>query len=156
VSIILTPGMLQTYLHSFITWVQYERHLVPPPFPLQIRNAMQQRSRWAKGHFQIVYSREHCPLLSSKLSWPMRLLYCSAVYSYIVCCISTPFFQSTTTASLNYNVPSDQSVSAPSNSYLCEQSLVILSNFGVPSTKKMCCSDSGHHNLDRNFPPGDQ
>ena len=24
----------------------------------------------------------------------MRLLYCSAVYSYIVCCVSTPFFQS--------------------------------------------------------------
>jgi len=56
---------------------------------------MQQRSRWAKGHFQLVYSRQHCPLLASQLSWPMRLLYCSTVYSYIVCCISTPFFQST-------------------------------------------------------------
>lgn len=47
-----------------------------------------------QGHFQIVYSREHYPLLEKKLPWHMRLLYCSAVYSYIVCCVATPYFQS--------------------------------------------------------------
>ncbi len=34
----------------------------------------------------------HCPLLQSKLSWPMRIMYSSGVWSYIVGAISTPTF----------------------------------------------------------------
>ncbi len=34
----------------------------------------------------------HCPLFQSKLSWPMRIMYSSGVWSYIVGAISTPTF----------------------------------------------------------------
>ena len=36
--------------------------------PDQIRNCYQQRSRWCKGHFQIIFNKQHCPLTQSKLS----------------------------------------------------------------------------------------
>ncbi len=45
-----------------------------------------------QGHFQIMFSWQHCPLLQSKLSWPMRIMYSSGVWSYIVGAISTPTF----------------------------------------------------------------
>ncbi|CAL8470908.1 g10450 [Coccomyxa elongata] len=60
--------------------------------PDQIRNCYQQRSRWCKGHFQIMFNWMHCPLFQSKLSWPMRIMYSSGVWSYIVGAISTPTF----------------------------------------------------------------
>ena len=45
-----------------------------------------------QGHFQIMFSWQHCPLFQSKLSWPMRIMYSSGVWSYIVGAISTPTF----------------------------------------------------------------
>jgi cellulose synthase/poly-beta-1,6-N-acetylglucosamine synthase-like glycosyltransferase len=36
--------------------------------PDQIRNCYQQRSRWCKGHFQIIFNKDHCPLTQRKLS----------------------------------------------------------------------------------------
>ena len=39
-----------------------------------------------------MFSYQHCPLLQSKLSWPMRIMYSSGVWSYIVGAISTPTF----------------------------------------------------------------
>ncbi|KAK9865087.1 hypothetical protein WJX84_007198 [Apatococcus fuscideae] len=59
--------------------------------PDQIRNCFQQRSRWTKGHFQIMFNPKVCPLFQSELSWGMRLMYCSGVWSYVVAAISTPF-----------------------------------------------------------------
>ena len=35
--------------------------------PDAVRNCYQQRSRWCKGHFQIFFSLEHCPLLQKGL-----------------------------------------------------------------------------------------
>ncbi|DBB00628.1 TPA: hypothetical protein ACH3X3_002312 [Trebouxia sp. C0006] len=60
--------------------------------PDQIRNCYQQRSRWCKGHFQIAMNKERCPLLQKRLSWGMRILYMSGVWSYIVGLTSTPTF----------------------------------------------------------------
>lgn len=46
----------------------------------------------SQGHFQIMFNWQHCPLFQSKLSWPMRIMYSSGVWSYIVGAISTPTF----------------------------------------------------------------
>ena len=40
--------------------------------------------RCAQGHFQIMFSRQYCPLFQRRLSPLMRLLYCSGVWSYVV------------------------------------------------------------------------
>lgn len=45
-----------------------------------------------QGHFQIMFSWQHCPMFQSKLSWPMRIMYSSGVWSYIVGALSTPTF----------------------------------------------------------------
>ena len=45
-----------------------------------------------QGHFQIALNRERCPLLQKRLSWGMRILYMSGVWSYIVGLTSTPTF----------------------------------------------------------------
>jgi hypothetical protein len=39
-----------------------------------------------------MFSWQHCPLFQSKLSWPMRIMYSSGVWSYVVGAISTPTF----------------------------------------------------------------
>ena len=39
-----------------------------------------------------MFNYQHCPLFQSKLSWAMRILYSSGVWSYIVGAISTPTF----------------------------------------------------------------
>ena len=39
-----------------------------------------------------MFSWQHCPLFQRKLSWIMRILYSSGVWSYIVGAISTPTF----------------------------------------------------------------
>ena len=44
--------------------------------PDGIRNCFQQRSRWTKGHFQIIMNRKYCPLTRRRLDWLSRLLYC--------------------------------------------------------------------------------
>jgi endoglucanase len=68
-----------------------EEYLVIGEAPEQVRNCFQQRSRWAKGHFQIVFSKNN-PLLQKELSWGMRVLYCSGVWSYFVGAVTTPLF----------------------------------------------------------------
>ena len=40
--------------------------------PEQVRNCFQQRSRWCKGHYQVIFSRQHCPLLQRRLSFLMK------------------------------------------------------------------------------------
>lgn len=60
--------------------------------PEQVRNCFQQRSRWCKGHYQVIFSRQHCPLFQRKLGLMMKVLYCSGVWSYIVASIATPTF----------------------------------------------------------------
>lgn len=45
-----------------------------------------------QGHFQIMFSKQACPLLQKDLSVLMKLMYCSGVWSYIVGAISTPMF----------------------------------------------------------------
>ena len=45
-----------------------------------------------QGHFQVVFSKAHCPLLQRKLGFFHRILYCSGVFSYIVGAITTPTF----------------------------------------------------------------
>ncbi|KAK9828913.1 hypothetical protein WJX72_002766 [[Myrmecia] bisecta] len=69
-----------------------EEYLAIGEAPEQVRNCFQQRSRWCKGHFQIVLSNEHCPLFQKELSWFMRFMFCSGVWSYIVGAITTPMF----------------------------------------------------------------
>ncbi len=49
-------------------------------------------SCWLQGHFQIAMNKERCPLLQKRLSWGMRILYMSGVWSYIVGLTSTPTF----------------------------------------------------------------
>ena len=44
-----------------------------------------------QGHFQIMFNPKVCPLFQSELSFGMRLMYCSGVWSYVVAAISTPF-----------------------------------------------------------------
>ena len=60
--------------------------------PDQVRNCYQQRSRWCKGHFQIIFNKEHCPLLQSKLSVraTRRPPYQAAVVSPHICIYTRP------------------------------------------------------------------
>ncbi|KAL3150937.1 hypothetical protein ABBQ32_000684 [Trebouxia sp. C0010 RCD-2024] len=69
-----------------------EEYLAIGEAPEQVRNCFQQRSRWCKGHFQIVLNNEHSPLFQKDLSWFQRLMYCSGVWAYIVGAITTPMF----------------------------------------------------------------
>ncbi|KAK9803849.1 hypothetical protein WJX73_008180 [Symbiochloris irregularis] len=83
-------GMEMKKLHWHCRYVQ--AYLALGEAPEQIRNCFQQRSRWCKGHFQIIFNRQHCPLLQSQLSPFMRMYYASGVWSYVVGAVSTPFF----------------------------------------------------------------
>eukprot|EP00884_Botryococcus_braunii_P018967 jgi/Botrbrau1/5754/Bobra.0134s0026.2 len=69
-----------------------EEYLAVGEAPEQVRNCFQQRSRWCKGHFQIIMSREHSPLFQKRLSFGMKILYCSGVWSYMVGALTTPLF----------------------------------------------------------------
>ncbi|KAK9826822.1 hypothetical protein WJX81_004238 [Elliptochloris bilobata] len=60
--------------------------------PEQVRNCFQQRSRWAKGHFQMILSNQHCPLFQRELPWWERVMYCTGVWSYLVGAVTTPVF----------------------------------------------------------------
>ena len=44
-----------------------------------------------QGHFQIMFSK-HNPLLQKRLSWYMRIMYMSGVWSYIVGATASPLF----------------------------------------------------------------
>ena len=45
-----------------------------------------------QGHFQIMFNKANCPLNQPRLSFFMKMLYISGVWSYIVGAISTPTF----------------------------------------------------------------
>lgn len=45
-----------------------------------------------QGHFQIMFSRQHCPLLQRRLSLFMKLMYCTGVWSYVVGALTTPTY----------------------------------------------------------------
>lgn len=57
--------------------------------PEEVRNCMQQRSRWAKGHFQLFYSNS-CPLFDRGLPVLHRIFACSSIWSYVTCALTTP------------------------------------------------------------------
>lgn len=44
-----------------------------------------------QGHFQIFFSK-HSPILQTRLSWFMRIMYMSGVWSYVVGALATPLF----------------------------------------------------------------
>lgn len=60
--------------------------------PDGVRNCFQQRSRWTKGHFQIMLSRKYCPLFRPKLPLFSRFMYCTGVWAYCVNALLTPIF----------------------------------------------------------------
>ena len=70
-------------------------------------------SCWLQGHFQIAMNRERCPLLQKRLSWGMRILYMSGVWSYIVGLTSTPTFIIIPLVSLSPNLSSKLPVLPP-------------------------------------------
>lgn len=41
-----------------------------------------------QGHFQIIFDKQHCPLLQRRLSLGMKLMYASGVWSYVVRALS--------------------------------------------------------------------
>ena len=45
-----------------------------------------------QGHFQIMFSKAHCPLNQPRLSFFMKMMFMSGVWSYIVGAVSTPTF----------------------------------------------------------------
>jgi cellulose synthase/poly-beta-1,6-N-acetylglucosamine synthase-like glycosyltransferase len=49
--------------------------------PEEVRAVLQQRSRWAKGHFQVFFSR-HCPLFHLKLNMLHKVLYTNGKRTY--------------------------------------------------------------------------
>ncbi len=58
-------------------------------------------------------NRERCPLLQKRLSWGMRILYMSGVWSYIVGLTSTPTFIIIPLVSLSPNMSSKLPVLPP-------------------------------------------
>ena len=50
-----------------------DEYLAVGEAPEQLRNCFQQRSRWCKGHFQIMLSPIHCPLFQEG-EWKRVLL----------------------------------------------------------------------------------
>ena len=61
--------------------------------PEEVRNCFQQRSRWAKGHFQVFFGRGRNPIFGAGargLSLLMRWLYGSVVLSYFSAFLATP------------------------------------------------------------------
>ena len=69
-----------------------QRYLAVGEAPSGVRNCFQQRSRWAKGHFQLVFSLAHNPLFQAGLSLRDRLLYCSGVWCYAVSALTIPTY----------------------------------------------------------------
>jgi hypothetical protein len=39
-----------------------------------------------------MFSRQYCPLTQAKLSWFMRIMYCSGVWSYVVGALTAPLY----------------------------------------------------------------
>jgi hypothetical protein len=55
--------------------------------PEEVRAVLQQRSRWAKGHFQVFFSR-HCPLFHPKLNMLQRVLYTNGAALCLGVCVA--------------------------------------------------------------------
>jgi len=75
-------GFRGTYLNSY---------LARGEAPTELRNIFRQRSRWAKGHFQLSLSRRN-PLFRRGLSPLQRLLYNNGTWAYVVTVVTTPAF----------------------------------------------------------------
>jgi cellulose synthase/poly-beta-1,6-N-acetylglucosamine synthase-like glycosyltransferase len=61
--------------------------------PDEARNLFRQRSRWTKGHMQIFFSLEHCPLMPfNGLNLAMKLLYTNGTWAYFCNIFTTPTF----------------------------------------------------------------
>lgn len=70
-----------------------DEYLAVGEAPDDVRNCFQQRSRWAKGHFQVFFSSKHNPIAgpgSKGLSLLMRWMYGSVILSYFSAFIGTP------------------------------------------------------------------
>ena len=77
-------------LFSPTSYVQ--EYLAVGEAPDQVRNCFQQRSRWTKGHFQIIFNPRRNPLFQRGLPLFDRLMYCSGTWCYLIGAITTPFF----------------------------------------------------------------
>ena len=81
----LVPSLLPAIISKqYATLDRCETHLSQEYLaigeaPDQIRNCYQQRSRWCKGHFQIIFNKQHCPLTQSKLSVRALIIYSSII-----------------------------------------------------------------------------
>ncbi|KAK9814697.1 hypothetical protein WJX72_010067 [[Myrmecia] bisecta] len=69
-----------------------KRVLATGEAPTTIRKIFQQRSRWSKGHFQMMFSWIHCPLFQRRLPFGLRLMYVSGCWSYVITALATPTF----------------------------------------------------------------
>lgn len=69
-----------------------QEYLAVGEAPDQVRNCFQQRSRWTKGHFQIIFNPRRNPLFQAGLPIFDRLMYCSGTWCYFVGALTTPFF----------------------------------------------------------------
>lgn len=70
-----------------------EEYLAVGEAPEEVRNCFQQRSRWAKGHFQVFFGRGRNPAFGAGakgLSLLMRWMYGSVVLSYFSAFFATP------------------------------------------------------------------
>ena len=70
-----------------------DQYLAVGEAPDEVRNCFQQRSRWAKGHFQVFFGRGRNPAFgrgSKGLSFLMRWMYGSVVLSYFSAFFATP------------------------------------------------------------------
>jgi len=70
-----------------------DEYLAVGEAPEEVRNCFQQRSRWAKGHFQVFFGRGRNPAFgagSKGLSALMRWMYGSVVLSYFSAFLGTP------------------------------------------------------------------
>ena len=70
-----------------------DEYLAVGEAPEEVRNCFQQRSRWAKGHFQVFFSRGRNPAFgrgSRGLSPLMRWMYGSVILSYFSAFLATP------------------------------------------------------------------
>lgn len=70
-----------------------DEYLAVGEAPDEVRNCFQQRSRWAKGHFQVFFSRGRNPTFGNGargLSPLMRWMYGSVVLSYFSAFLATP------------------------------------------------------------------
>lgn len=70
-----------------------DEYLAVGEAPDEVRNCFQQRSRWAKGHFQVFFGRGRNPAFgrgAKGLSLLMRWMYGSVILSYFSAFLATP------------------------------------------------------------------